>query len=179
MKGNKLMLETVVECLVKSKLTGKEYAKRIGMILLDVILMFAGIVLILKYPFVIFLFPFVILLMCIFTYLVFRNTNIEYEYSFFDGEMVIDRIMGRKVRKRVRTFNFAKMDYMAPEGSSHIRTGNSNRKVYDYSSHDSSQNNYVAVLYDDANGVAELKFTPNEELIERLQRSYARKIYSD
>lgn len=174
------MLETVVECLVKSRMTGKEYAKRIGIIVLDAILLLAGIVLILKYPFVIFLFPFLMLIVWLITYFVFRNTNIEYEYSFFDGEMTIDRILGKKVRKRVRTFIFSKADCIAPEGSSHIRTGGkNNRKIYDYSSHDETQKNYIAVIYDDTDGVVELKFTPNDELIERLQRSYSRKVYTD
>ncbi len=171
------MLESVVECLVQCKLTTKEYIYRGIMIGIDILI---GVVLLITMYYLV---PSIGLVLVAFavpvTYLVFRNTTLEYEYSYFDGEMTIDKVMKKRARKRLHTFSFNKLEVMAPEGSSYIRTGNNSRKKFDYSSHDKEQRAFIAVLYDEKNAVVELKFEPNDELLERLQYKHPRKIYLD
>ena len=55
----------------------------------------------------------------------------------------------------------------------------SERKKYDYSAGDEEQISYIAVLYDENNTAVELKFTPNEELLDKLNKTYPRKVYMD
>ncbi len=173
------MFETVVECLVHRKLTTKAYMGRCAMVFADSLIVAVTLWITFFFPVLMVVAFLLIAIGVVFTYLVFRNTNIEYEYSFFDGEMTIDKIMNKKLRKRLKTFNIGKMDFMAPEGSHHLGGGSSNRKMYDYSAQDDSMQAFIAVLYDDKNNSAELKFTPNEELLERLQKTYPRKVYVD
>ena len=122
---------------------------------------------------------FIIAIGIILTYMVFTRTDLEYEYSFYDGEMRIDKIMHKSARKKLHTFNFGKMDFMAPEGSHHLGGMVSDRKKYDYSAGDEEQISYIAVLYDENNTAVELKFTPNEELLDKLNKTYPRKVYMD
>ncbi len=173
------MLETVVECLVKRKTTLKAYAGRCAIIFFDMLVLIAIYIIAAKAAFLMFVGFLLFVVGIIFTCVVFRITDVEYEYSFFDGEMSIDKVMHKSSRKKLHRFNFGKMDYMAPEGSLHLGGMNSQRTLYDYSAHDDSLKSYVAVLYDEKNNAVELKFTPNEELLERLKKSYPRKIYMD
>ena len=45
---------------------------------------------------------------------IFRNTDIEYEYQFFSGQLDIDVIYGKKKRKRARRFDLKKIEIFAP-----------------------------------------------------------------
>ena len=132
-----------------------------------------------KVPVLMFVAIFIIAIGIILTYMVFTRTDLEYEYSFYDGEMRIDKIMHKSARKKLHTFNFGKMDFMAPEGSHHLGGMVSDRKKYDYSAGDEEQISYIAVLYDENNTAVELKFTPNEELLDKLNKTYPRKVYMD
>ncbi len=173
------MLEAVVECLVRRKITMKDYAKRCCMAFFDGVVFVILVLLTLNFPLVLYFFFLAVALLVWVTYLVFRNTNIEYEYSFFDGDLQVDKILNKKARKKLHTFPMSKMEFMAPEGSHHLGGQAGNRKQYDYSANNEELKNYVAVLYDEKNQVSELKFTPNEELFNRLKNTYARKVYED
>ena len=173
------MFETVVECLVKRKTPLKAYVGRSAIIFFDFLLLMVIYFLALAASAFMFAAVFIIALGIILTYVVFTRTDLEYEYSFYDGEMRVDKIMHKSSRKKLHTFNFGKMDFMAPEGSHHLGGTVSNRKKYDYSAGDEESVNYVAVLYDENNTAVELLFTPNEELLERLNKTYPRKVYQD
>lgn len=173
------MLEAVVECLVKRKLTVKAYAARCAIICVDV-LAFLGAVAILVFVPAFIAFDLVIaVLAVVFTYLVFRNTDVEYEYSFFDGELAIDKVMHKQTRKKLRRFNMSKMDLMAPLGSHRLGGGVNNRIKYNYSTQYDDDKHFVAVVYSDDNRVAEVTFTPNEELLEKIKQAYPRKVFLD
>lgn len=173
------MFETVVECLVKRETPLKAYVGRCAVISFDLLLLVMIYILAAKAPVLMFVAIFIIAIGIILTYMVFTRTDLEYEYSFYDGEMRIDKIMHKSARKKLHTFNFGKMDFMAPEGSHHLGGMVSDRKKYDYSAGDEEQVSYIAVLYDENNTAVELKFTPNEELLDKLNKTYPRKVYMD
>ena len=174
------MLDGVVECLVPRKKTIGSYLARFLVFLFDAIL--------LAISFVIFIYftsyyaiNLVFLGMGIFaTWLVMRNTNVEYEYSFFEGDFTVDKIINKSKRKRLKRVKFSKMDVMAPEGSKRLG-GNPDSKCVklDYSTLDDSYKDYVAVIFTDEGQRMEIKFSPNEELLDVLKRKYPRKIYED
>lgn len=174
------MLDGVVECLVPRKKTVGAYIARFLVFLFDAIL--AAI------SFVIFVYftsyyaiNLVFLGMGIFvTWLVMRNTNIEYEYAFFEGDFTVDKIINKSKRKRLKRFNFSKMDMVVSEGSKRLG-GNPDGKAVklDYSTLDDSYKDYVAVIVTDEGQRIELKFSPDEELLAVLKRKYPRKIYED
>ncbi len=171
------MLEAVVECLVQSKKTTKDYIARGLILFLDIVVIVILVISFMLYvPFIGIIF---VAIAVPITYFVFRNTNLEYEYAFFDGELNVDKIMNKRVRKKLGTFNFSRLEIMAPEDSERIKTGLNNRKQIDYSSHNPKDTAYVAVLYNDKNNLVELKFNPSEELLKSIQNKYSRKLYRD
>ena len=172
------MLEGVVECLVKRNLTTGAIAGRFCMILGDLTGVFATLIVIGNWP----AWSLIALLGLIglgfATYFVFRNTNLEYEYSYFEGEMRVDKIMGKATRKKLATFDFNKMDMMAPVDSPRFHNAQG-MKAVNYSTRSAEDTTYGAILYNDQNEQVFLMFTPNEELMAALQRLAPRKIYEN
>lgn len=172
------MFDSLVECLVQRKLTNKALAGRCAIILADGIVSFVGVIVLMLSNILAVIVFLVFLLMGVLTWLVFRNTNVEYEYGYFEGELNIDKIMNRSTRKKVGSFDFNRMDFMAPSDSNRFYGAN-NRTRYDFSVCDDSVKSYTAVLYDSRNNVCELKFTPNEELVAAIKKNCPRKVYED
>ena len=172
-------MEELVECIVPRKLTSKAFFGRCAILGGDILVLFLSVLLTFAVPpiFAIVLILIVIMVFC--TYFVFRNTNVEYEYDFFGGDMRIDKIMNRSVRKKITTYSFSKMEFMAPADSNRFYNQRQDQKIVDYSSHDDADKSYIAVIYDDKNKAIRLKFTPNEELLTLLKKLYPRKVYED
>lgn len=174
------MLDGVVECLVPRRKTVGVYIIRFLAFLLDVVLVAISLVIFLYFTsyYAIDL----ILLGAGFaiTWLVIRNTNIEYEYAFFEDDFTVDKIINKSKRKRLKRVNFRKMDIVAPENSKRLG-GNPDSKAIklDYSALDDSYKDYVAVVFTEEGQRMEIKFSPNEELLAVLNRKYPRKIYED
>lgn len=172
------MMDSLVECLVQRRLTGKALAGRCAIVFLDGLIAFVGVVVLMFSNLLAVIVFLVFLLMGLLTWLVFRSTNVEYEYDYFEGELDIDKILNRSTRKKAASFNLGKMDFMAPSDSARFG-GVNNRTRYDYSVCDDSVKSYIAVVYDSKNNACELKFTPNEELLAAIKKSYPRKVYED
>lgn len=175
-----VMLDGVVECLVERKKTGKVYVIRGLVFFVDSILLALSVFIFLfltAFSATIFIFAAIGALI---TWLAIRSTNIEYEYSFFENELTIDRIVNKSKRKRLKSFDLSKMELMAPAGSKRLG-GNpdNNRRKLNFSALDENYINYVIVVLDDMGTETELTFTPNEKLIDVIKRKYPRKVYGD
>lgn len=171
------MLDGIVECLVERRKTKRVYLIRFLAFLIDSILIAVSLFILLymtAFSAIIFIFAIIGIVL---TWLAIRNTNVEYEYSFFEGEFTVDRILNKSSRKRVKKFSFDKLELMAPKGSYQLG-GNpdNNRRKYNYSAMDPELKDYVAVVVDDNATAVEVVFTPNTELLEILNRKYPRKV---
>ncbi|MCM1309089.1 MAG: DUF6106 family protein [Butyrivibrio sp.] len=173
------MLDAIVECLVKRKLTVKAYAARCAIVCADMLAFVAIVAILIFFPAFIAFDLVIVVLAAVFTYLVFRNTDVEYEYSFFDGELAIDKVMHKMTRKKLRRFNMTKMDCMAPAGSHRLGGGVNDHIKYDYSTQYEDDAHFVAVVHCDDNTVAEIMFTPSEEMLGKIKQAYPRKVFFD
>lgn len=171
------MLDGIVECLVERRKTKKAYLIRFLAFLIDSILIAASLFIFLymtAFSAIIFIFA---IIGVVLTWLAIRNTNIEYEYSFFEGEFTVDRILNKSNRKCVKKFSFDKLELIVPKGSHRLGGNpNNNRRKYNYSALDPELKDYVAVVIDDNASAVEVIFTPNTELLEILNKKYPRKV---
>lgn len=168
-------MDGLIECMVKRELPLSQGIGRIAMIVVTILLPAALIVLLPSYLFI----AFIALIVLIFlTILVFRRTNLEYEYDYFDSEMTVDKIMSKSSRKRLHTFDFKKVEYFAPADSPRLHNMQ-NRKVYNYTTLNPEDNSLAAIVFDEKNEQVVLKFTPNEELLAKLKYDFPRKFYED
>lgn len=173
-------MEELVECIVKSKLTVKAFVGRCFSIALGLFFILITMVVANVAPWAL---PFAFIFDLIVGFVVFfafRNTNIEYEYDFFGGELTIDKIMSKAKRKRLRVLNFNNFEYMAPSDSK--RFGNMDTMEYEYlnySAHDIEEKTYIAMFHGEEKGTLYLEFSPNEELISLIRKLYPRKVYEE
>ena len=112
--------------------------------------------------------------------IIFRNTDIEYEYQFISGELNIDIIYGKRKRKRARKFDMRKIEVMAPLNSDKLSSANNNKniKVMDYSSGYSDRQKYAFVINLDEGKVAKVIFEPSEKMIESIKYHLPNKVHA-
>ncbi len=102
-----------------------------------------------------------------------RRFDVEFEYIYVNGELDVDKILGKASRKRVVTVNVDKMESIAPyrERPDNPR---SNAAVYDCTSGD-GKNVYEMVVRND-DGLVRLLFQPKQEILDAIVRIAPRKV---
>ena len=71
-------------------------------------------------------FPMLFALIVIGVVMVFRFTGLEYEYSFYSGDVDIDKIVGKRKRTRLISFNCRDVELMAPYTEANEADANGN-----------------------------------------------------
>lgn len=172
------MLDAVVECLVERKPTAFSKIFKAVAIVVDVIAIALSIM-------ILFFIPGYFILICVLagvawfiTWLAFKYGNVEYEYSYFDGEFTVDKILNRSKRKRVKRFDFTKVDRVALADANVFgdRPGQQ-RAFFDCSDNDPETQDYIVLVCEDQQDTYLVRFSPNEELLEMLKKKYSRKFY--
>ena len=167
------MTDMYSELLVKKETTGKDKAIKILIIALIVLTAAAGLLIT----------PLAWVLtigLGIAAYFVLPLLDLEYEYVFVNGELDIDRIASKAKRKRMKSFDLAKMEMMAPVNSHRMdyQNHNTNLKVLDFSS-GNPQHKIFAMIIPDDNNVYKVLLEPDRELIDNIARSCPRKVFLD
>lgn len=172
------MLDAGVECLIKKSPTFLSKFLRVFAILLDISLVLISIfITIFLTPY----FAFVCVLIgagWFITWLIYRYTYVEYEYSYFEGDFVVDKIYNKSRRKRVKRFNFNKVDRCALVSAQVFGNNDrDNKKMFDCSDNNYDTEDYIALVAEDNQTPFYIRFTPNEEMLEVLKKKYSRKFY--
>lgn len=110
------------------------------------------------------------------TIFVFRRYNYEYEYAYLDGELDVDKIIAKSKRKRMASFDFKRVELVAPLGSQEdLRLEHNKYRTYNYTSNMPEARVYVAYTMKD-NEMVKLLFEPNDRLLKELQYIAPRKV---
>jgi hypothetical protein len=108
----------------------------------------------------------------------FRRLNLEFEYIVTNGEMDVDKIMGRRSRKRMFTVDCRNFDILAPvkpEYRNEYESRSITSKI-DVSGHADAPGRWFAV-YNSKDGARTLLiFEPNEKMLEAFKRYIRSKI---
>lgn len=116
-------------------------------------------------------------LMVVFTFFVFQYYNAEYEYSLVDTSLDVDRIMARSRRSRLGTYDFSKMEIMAPAGHAKLETyERMNCRVSNYASGYCPEKEYVVFLNNNREMI-QLILEPNEEMLSAIEKIAPRKVF--
>ncbi len=104
------------------------------------------------------------------------NFELEFEYLYLDREISIDKIMSKQKRKKVRTIELSKMEYLCPINSHQLDQYKArNVKMSDYSSKDENARIWV-IVYKDQNTEELIGIEPNEEMLKAVKNVYPRKV---
>ncbi len=114
----------------------------------------------------------------ILTYIIWLNTDIEYEYLYLDKELSIDKIMSKTKRKRAATFQIDRMEILAPADSYHLGDyKNRTFQISDYSSGVRKQpDKRFVMIY---NGTQKIYFTEEVKFAQVIKNIAPRKVFFD
>lgn len=107
-----------------------------------------------------------------FTVILFKYYNAEYEYLLVDGELTVDRIMSRTMRKRCGVYNVAKTSMLAvPTSQAALGMEYKKLRTADYTSNEASERVVVLYTMDSNNELVRIFLEPDEKMLEALKNS--------
>lgn len=116
-------------------------------------------------------------LLAVFTFFLFQYYDAEYEYILVEKTMDVDRIMARSRRKHLGTYDFSKMEMMAPPGHAKLETyERMNCKVFNYASGYCPEREYI-VFMNSNQEMVKLILEPDEKILSALEKIAPRKVY--
>lgn len=160
------MTDTFVEQLVKRRPTLETALKKAALVSVTVFAAFMA----LSFP----IFMLVTIGLIFLDSFLFKRMNLEFEYSYFNGEFDVDKIFNRSSRKKVFTTDIKKMEMFAPVGNDSLR-GYQRLKVYDFTSKNPDSKVYEMVTpY--RGEMVRVWLEPNENLLESIRNIAPRKV---
>jgi thiamine transporter ThiT len=163
------MNDSYAECLIKRKTPVSAWLVNAMMVVLCLISLFLALT----------FNGFSILLFCVVsfvTYLIIRNSQVEFEYLFLDNQLSVDQIMGKAKRRQVCEISMTDIQIIAPTGSREVKdhlAGQS--RIVDYASHMPHAKTYTAVV-NSGSVQKQLIFEPNEAMLECFRQAAPRKV---
>lgn len=108
---------------------------------------------------------------------VLTRRTIEYEYSYFDGELRFTKIISKSRRKPIKKYLMDYVQTIAPieDRSLHNSLKNPNIKVRDLTSGDKSAKVY-GILINIEEGQELIKFEPDEKILDAICMKYGQKV---
>ncbi len=164
-------MEQYMEHMVKKQTTMGDKAIRIGCILLIVLLAAAGILIrVLWFAAIIFF--------VVYRYLIYPNTDLEYEYLYVDKSLTVDKIMAKEKRKTIATYELDRMELLVPANSYRLAEyRNKDLKTVGFWSLDNSDDHVpYAMIYE--GGLKVLLDLP-QDFVKIIQNNAPRKVFFD
>jgi hypothetical protein len=117
-----------------------------------------------------------LVILIVFTVLVFRYFNAEYEYSFTDGELVVERIASRSARKRCGVYAVDKATLIArPASQEALRLEHMDYRTSDYTSKSDNVENVVVIYtYNSNNEMERIYIEPDERMTAAMRECAGR-----
>ena len=103
-------------------------------------------------------------------YKMLMRTNLEYEYLIVNNEMDIDKIIGKRIRKRIDTINLRRIDDFGFCDNDAMQKYAQNPKFKKIYACADKKYGCAYIAYSKENGNKLLFFTPNEEMVEFIQK---------
>ncbi len=165
------MSDNYVECLVKTK-------RRWFFQLL--FWLFAALAVVLFFSMVVVgVLGFLMAILCaLLAYVVWMQTELEYEYLFIEQELSVDKVMAKSKRKKIDTFIASRIEIIAPIHSHHLdEYKNRQVKVKDYSVGKEENPDMRYVMFYE--GRDKVILNPSEDLLKAIKNVAPRKVFTD
>lgn len=161
------MRDFMTEQLVKRRTTAKDIFIKASLITLTVL---TGLIMMYS---VIAMFLFLILVFVDMFFL--KRLDVEFEYTYFDGNLDIAKIMKKQLRKEMFSTNIKEeMDIIAPTGSPQVAHYH-DLKVLDYSTKIKENKTYTMITLHKGQKV-KLIFEPNEKMLNSMRDAMPRNV---
>lgn len=103
------------------------------------------------------------------TVLLFKYYDAEYEYSLTDGELTVDKIMARTMRRRCGVYSISKAVLAAvPSSQDALRMEYKQLRTSDYTANDGNDGVVVLYAYDTSNEMVRIFIQPDEKMLNAI-----------
>lgn len=105
------------------------------------------------------------------------RTGLEYEYTYFDGDLDFDKIRAKSKRKHILSIHMDNVTSIVPENDPSLYNihQNSGAKIVDVSSRKPDRKVYE-IVHQDAGVTTCIRFEPDEKFLDSISIKYGRKI---
>ncbi|MBQ6322510.1 MAG: hypothetical protein IJI24_06520 [Lachnospiraceae bacterium] len=158
------------EILIKKEKKSTDVLLRVALIALTVVLAAAG--LLISMLFLIFA-----LAAGVLCYFVSQNLDLEYEYLYVNGDIDVDKIMGKERRKRCGSFALSDLELAAPTGSHELDSYTGKAKIRDFTSGKAGAKSW-SLVYHHEEQMEILMAELDDGVIADLKRRAPRKVSS-
>ncbi len=112
-------------------------------------------------------------------FLVRRMLFVEYEYTFVNGELTVDKILTKSSRKNLAEIDVKAIEKLGKYDAETVAKLGS-VQVWDYSADKADENTLYAFFKDDASGRnTVLFFTPNQKLLDAMKPYVSATVYRE
>lgn len=136
-----------------------------------------GIVLVVFASFLIhYLLLFVAFFLGLGAYYLFQSFDVEFEYTYVNGQLDFDKILGKARRKHLVTLQMDQLEMLAPKGSHQVDSmRNMKGKYLDLSSHMPDHRVYEMYIRTESE-FYKIEFEPGDEMLEAIRLLSPRKV---
>lgn len=153
-------MDTFFEQIIKIKLSAKAIAIIAAIFLMDAVILF--FVFAFATATVMSLMFLIVVALIYGSYKILKLISIEYEYIFTNGELDVDKIIGKESRKRMVSVKCAQAEKYGDYQKGMMAPG-SVKKTYFFCNEDSNNQKYMIVNHKDE-GVIMIVFAPDERM---------------
>lgn len=162
-----MMTDVFVEHMVKRKLGTKDILICLGVSILGAVVIFIGIQFLPIMPMI----PFLVICGVIYgMYKLISMRSVEYEYSITNGDIAVDKIISRKSRKRLTSFDAKGIEEMGKytENAQKLRSKRVDKTIFASETDDGADAWYV-IAKSRKTGLTLLVFSPDERCIDAIK----------
>lgn len=99
-----------------------------------------------------------------------QTTNVEYEYSYLNGELSIDKIYNQVKRKKWTVLDLKSAELIAPANHPDFKRAMNNNEIIDYSSGFETEDELTGVVIRTGRGAQVILLRENKRIIEAMRR---------
>lgn len=164
--------DVFVERMVKKRMDSKDAAIFAGAALLGIVIIALGMLVLFPLTGVIAIPLFILIGVCFGLFKLFAMRNLEFEYSFTNGFMAVDKIMNRSSRKRLTSFECKEVEEIGeyPKNQTRLQSREVQSKIFASEFSDGRESWYLLVNTKKT-GKTLLVFDPDERLLEAIKKA--------
>ena len=171
------MGDTFVEQIIKKRLNGKDYMIMLGLSVAAALIVFLAFMFLTAYIG----FPMFIIVACGIFYGYYKLVtmrNLEFEYSFTNGDLTVDKIINRQRRKRITSFDVKTVEEMGRYDAAKMQHRSFDKRLF-VGSDESGKNCWYIACRGPKTGHMLLVFEPEEKVLEAIKPFLQRQVRMD
>ena len=173
-------MDFITEQIIKKQKTAVDYLKLVLLLIAATVVMILMVGFLSNIPYI----GSILFLLCAgiiyFIYRCITGLNVEFEYSFINGSLDVDKIIAARRRKHITTLNARSIEIMGTRNNRAFGSNMNNSEIKKlYACSDVNAEDLCFVIFEHKSKKAMLLFNPNEKIREGFKRVNPQNVFLD